>query len=79
VNGSNPLEDEFWLNWLIVLLEVELVFAGELITGCPICNGAGLLECDRMIQPPRKLNTEAIVSQTRKLFLMIFIDRAFLG
>jgi hypothetical protein len=78
VNGRKPLEDDFWLNWEFELPVEGRLVAGELNTGWPICSGAGLLECDRMTQPPRKVNTEAMVIHTRKLFLTIFILRAFL-
>jgi hypothetical protein len=68
-------ELEFWLK----LDPVEGTVAGwALIAGWLICSGAGLLECERMIHPPRKLNTEAMVSHARKLFLTIFMIRAFL-
>jgi hypothetical protein len=50
--------------------ELEL---GALITGCLNCSGAGLLECENKIQPPRKLNKDAMVIHARKPFLTIFI------
>jgi hypothetical protein len=69
----NPFELEFWLKVPIDGLE-----AGALMAGWTICNGAGLLEWDKMIHPPRKLKTDAKVSQTRKLFLINFIFNTFL-
>jgi hypothetical protein len=50
---------------------------GALIEGWLVCNGAGLGEWENSTQPPRKLNTAAMVIQTRMPFLTIFICPAF--
>ena len=51
---------------------------GALINGWLICRGAGLLEWENRIHPPRKLNMDATVIHKRKLFLTIFMLVAFL-
>ncbi len=57
-------------------LSVLLVVFGLVMAGALICSGAGLFEWDRMIHPPKKVNTDAMVSHTRKPFLTIFISDA---
>ena len=47
------------------------------MAGWENCKGAGLLACANSIQPPKKLNTEAMVIHSRIPRLMIFIFAAF--
>ena len=72
LGNENPPD---WMLGLIVW--IDGLDAGALIAGWLYCKGAGLLACASKIQPPKKLNKEAIVIHTRIPRFNIFIDAAF--
>jgi hypothetical protein len=80
---DRPKNDWFWLIngellvWLLLNDWNGEFEAGEEMTGVLNCSGAGLLACASNAHPPRKLITDAIVSHTRMLLLIIFIVDPF--